>query len=77
MYGCTLCGCIHPLIWKGIALSTGVCQGNVTCQIRVTAPSNCTTDSIGNYQALTWSIVELQMLRNDPKCGIKLKHSVR
>ena len=76
MDGCTLCGCIHPPIWKGIALSTGVYQANAHVQLGLQLPQNCTTDSIGNYQALTWSIVELQRLHKDSKCGIKLNHSV-
>ena len=46
MEGCTLSGCIQHLIWKEIALSTGVFQANAHVQLGLQLLQNCTTDSI-------------------------------
>ena len=39
MDGCAMFGCIQDLNWKGVELSTRVCQAILQIRVRVTASS--------------------------------------
>ena len=39
MDGCAMFGCIQDPIWKGVELSTRVCQAILQIRVRVTASS--------------------------------------